>query len=556
MFKLEDLPGLFSLLRERFDQNLGKLNQLDSAVGDGDHGFTMARTMRAAEIAAGVAFSHLGEGFDKAANVMAEKAGGAIGPLLASIFAEGGVVFNQKTEIQSADFKLFLKGGLSAVQDIGGAQQGDKTLVDALAPAVSAITGTEVGSLDEMIELAAAAARKGAEGTVDLKAAHGRASFVADRSLGHQDAGATSLALILETWLAYLRGERASSSQVDHDQEHSPPPGKLINHPDEMISEDNQGLALLYPNLVRLTKEGILVRARPKEKGKVGLAIGHGGGHTPSMGGFVGPGLLDADVYGPVFTCASGVAIAHAVQAAERGAGVLLLVSNHSGDVLNARLAVRRARQAGIRVEPVSMGDDIATAPRDEHQNRRGLGGILFGLKIGGAAAENGWPLDEVVEIVQRTNLRTATLSVAVAPPTHPATGQPLFEMPPGQIEIGTGVHGEVGVYRGAHLPADQIVDLLLERILSDLGTFSPKQVLVFLNGAGGTSKMELHILYRRAHQEITAKGIQIAAGVGDSYFTTQEMGGFSLSVCAADQEMLDLWHQPASSPSFRWPQE
>jgi dihydroxyacetone kinase len=322
-----------------------------------------------------------------------------------------------------------------------------------------------------------------------------------------------------------------------------------------MIREDNQGLALLYPNLVKLTDDGLLLRSRPKQQGKVALAIGHGGGHTPSMGGFVGPGLLDVDVYGPVFTCASGLAIARAIAAGDRGAGVVLLVSNHSGDVLNARLGVRRARQQGIDVEPVLMGDDIATAPRDKLEKRRGLGGILFGLKIGGAAAEAGTSLQEIVELIKKTNRRTATLSVSIKPPTHPATGQPLFELPEGQIEIGTGVHGEIGVYRGPHLPADEIVDMLLERILEDLDPFQPNQVLAFINGAGGTSKMELHILYRRAFQEITARGIRVIAGVAESYFTTQEMGGFSLSVCALDREMIEYWNQPASSPSFRWPQ-
>jgi dihydroxyacetone kinase len=250
------------------------------------------------------------------------------------------------------------------------------------------------------------------------------------------------------------------------------------------------------------------------------------------------------------------LAIAKAIQAGDQGAGVCLLVSNHSGDVLNARLGVRRASQEGVVVEPVLMGDDIATAPREKLENRRGLGGILFGLKIGGGAAEAGRSLQEVINIVRRTNERTATLSVSVKPPTHPATGQPLFELPDGQIEIGTGVHGEVGVYRGPHLPANEIIDMLLERILEDLDPFKPKQVLTFINGAGGTSKMELHILYRRAFQEISSKGIEVVAGVAESYFTTQEMGGFSLSICAVDEELIGYWNLPASSPSFRWPQK
>jgi dihydroxyacetone kinase/dihydroxyacetone kinase-like protein len=221
---------------------------------------------------------------------------------------------------------------------------------------------------------------------------------------------------------------------------------------------------------------------------------------------------------------------------------------------LNARLAVRRARQQGIQVEPVFLGDDIATAPRERYLERRGLGGLLFALKIGGGAAEEGKKLTEVTALMKKTNQRTATLSVAVSPPTHPATGIPLFELPPGEIEIGIGVHGEVGVYRGPHLPADQIVDLLLERLLCDLSSFNPEQVLVFVNGAGGTSKMELHTLYRRAYQQLNEQKIKVSAGVADSFFTTQEMGGFSLSLCAVDDELLHFWEKPASGPSFHWP--
>jgi len=554
MFNVDNFGPLFSLLREEMEGQESALNELDSAVGDGDHGFTMTRTLRAAESAAAGNFKDLGAGFDAVAEAMAENAGGAIGPLLASFFAEGGLVFSGKKEMVLEDFSRFLEGGLNAVQEVGQARPGDKTMVDALAPAVEILKNRTFPSLPEGIQAAAEAARQGAQRTREMAAALGRASYTAERSRGHQDAGATSLALILTSINKFVNGQRASSIPADNLLEFTPPPGKLINHPGLLVSQDNQGLALLYPDLVTLRPDGILIRSHQKDPGKATLVIGHGGGHTPSMGGFVGAGMLDADVYGPIFTCASGVSIARAIQAADRGGGVILLVSNHSGDVLNARLALRRARQAGIEVEPVFLGDDIATAPREKYLERRGLGGLLFALKIGGAAAEGGASLSEVVELMKKTNQRTATLSVAVRPPTHPATGKPLFRLPPGQIEIGTGVHGEVGIYRGAHLPADEIVDLVLERLLEDLALFLPNPVLVFVNGAGGTSKMELHILYRRAFQQLTNQGIQVTAGVANSFFTTQEMGGFSLSLCVVDQEMQTYWERPASTPSFQWP--
>jgi len=200
------------------------------------------------------------------------------------------------------------------------------------------------------------------------------------------------------------------------------------------------------------------------------------------------------------------------------------------------------------------LSDDIATAPRDRYLERRGLGGLIFALKIGGAAAEEGNSLTEVAALMRKTNQRTGTLSVAVKPPTHPATGELLFEMPPGEIEIGTGVHGEVGVYRGPHLAADEIIDLLLQKLIADLEVFRSSDYLVFINGAGGTSKMELHILYQSVVHQLDVRGLKIAAGIADSFFTTGEMGGFSLSLCAVDREMLRFWNSPASAPCFRWP--
>jgi dihydroxyacetone kinase len=556
MFNINQLGPLFSLLRERFEENQEHLNTLDSGVGDGDHGFTMVRTMRAAEHAAQGDYIDLGAGFDAIASTMAENAGGAIGPILASFFAEGGIVFKEKQHFGLMEFRTFLSSGLTAIMEVGGAKPGDKTIVDPLVSAVASLSNIELEPLKVGMHIAAQAAADGAESTSEMTAVQGRARFAADRSQGHQDAGATSMALIIQTMADFMEGTRHKKNLEHGSAAFSPPPGKLINHPDDMIREDNQGLALLYPQLVKLTPNGILIRSKPKDAGKVALVIGHGGGHTPSMGGFVGPGLLDADVYGPIFTCASGISIAQAIREGNRGGGVILLVSNHSGDVLNARLAKRRVQQDGISVEPIILSDDIATAPRERYLERRGLGGLLFALKIGGAAAEQGEPLLEVAHLMRKTNQRTGTLSVAVNPPTHPATGDKLFEMVPGEIEIGTGVHGEVGVYRGPHLTADEVIDLLLQRLLEDLQDFHTTEYLVFINGAGGTSKMELHILYQSVENQLGRRGLKIVAGVADSLFTTGEMGGFSLSLCAVDTEMLRFWEMPASGPSFHWPYE
>ncbi|NMB90252.1 MAG: dihydroxyacetone kinase subunit L [Chloroflexi bacterium] len=554
MFDLKKFRTLFSLLSVKFNEQCQTLNNLDAAVGDGDHGFTISRAFAAADYALRNDYVELGSLLDAVAESLAENAGGAIGPLLAAFFAEGGIVLRGKQGCSQEDLAQFFEGGLNAVMQVGGAQPGQKTLVDAIFPAVQALQDKKYPSLADALGAAEEAAREGMLSTQGMVAVHGRAHFLGERSKGYQDAGATSFALIVSCFKEAEAGRKVEIHPRENSATGLVPSGKFINRADTMIAEDNEGLAWANAGILTYLPEGFLVRTHKKEPGKVGLAIGHGGGHTPSMGGLVGKGLLDSDVYGPIFTCASGVKIARAIELADRGAGVALLISNHSGDVLNARLGIRRAEQLGIPVEPISLGDDIATAPRAEFTQRRGLGGLLFALKIGGAAAENGKSLAEVAGLMRKTNQRTATLAVAVRPPTHPATGVPLFEMPAGQVEIGTGVHGEVGVYRGDLLPADEIVDLLLAKLVADLADFTEKQVLVFVNGSGGTSRMELDILYRRAHQALHDQGFLIAGSVVDSLFTTQEMGGFSLSLCVVDKELLDLWNEPASAACFRWP--
>lgn len=556
MFDLRTFRLWFDLLAQTFQSQREALNELDRVIGDGDHGYTLARAFAAADDE----ITHanppdIGSLLDVAASALAENAGGAIGPLLAAFFAEGGVVLQNKKTCSMDELAEFFQNGAAAVSELGGARAGQKTLVDALLPAARLLVQNR-STADPMdaLEKALLAARSGAEATRQMPAVFGRAAFLGERSTGYLDPGAYSFTLIVEgLWFA-ASGKEGKRTDFQPEETQFVPAGKFINHPEQMVQEDNQGLALAYAGIVRYLEDGFLVRASPKAAGKVGLAMGHGGGHTPSMGGLVGMGLLDADVYGPIFTCASGIKIARAIQLADRGAGVVLLVSNHSGDVLNARMALRRASRMGIAVQPVYLGDDVATAPRSALDKRRGLGGLLFALKIGGAAAEDGQPLFEVVRLMEKTNLRTATLAVAVRAPTHPASGKPLFDLPVGQMEIGTGVHGEAGVYRGAMLPANQVVDLVLQRLLEDLGGLLQQSVVVFLNGSGGTSRMELNILYRRVFYALQEQGIQIAAGVVDSLFTTQEMGGFSLSLCAVDDELEEWWRRPALAAHFRWP--
>ncbi len=551
-----DFRHLFFELYHIYSQRVDHLNALDSAVGDGDHGDTLVRGFRAAARASQTEFDDLGSLFEAVANALAEETGGAIGPLLATFFAEGVGVFGEKTAACLPDLIRFFKAGYAALVQVGGAQAGDKTLLDALHPAVETLQEAQKAVIADALEDAAAAAEKGAEETRHIRASSGRARFLGTRSEGHPDPGAVSFAMLLRALADIAAGLKVDPPEFDNLHCHAPVPktGKFLNDPEDMISEDNRGLCLAYPDLVCRADSGVLVRAHPKASGKVGLAMGHGGGHTPSMGGFVGPGLLDADVYGPLFTCASGLKIARAIALADRGAGVVLLVSNHAGDVLNARMAIRRAEQEGREVAFVLSSDDIATATRERLLERRGLGGLLFALKVGGGAAEAGLDRSEVARLMRHTNERTATLAVASRPPQHPISGEPLFSLSEGQIEAGTGVHGEVGVYQGKLLPADDLIALILEKLLADIKPFLKDRVWVFLNGSGGTSQMELHILYQSVHDVLSENGICVAAGVVGSFFTTLEMGGFSLSLCVPDPSLEPHWQAPASAPAFRWP--
>ncbi|KAA3661544.1 MAG: dihydroxyacetone kinase subunit L, partial [Chloroflexi bacterium] len=286
-FNIATAQTWFSLLRARFAEKMDRLNELDSAVGDGDHGHTVARAFAAVETAVLTPFSDLGTLFDAAAAALAESSGGAIGPLLASLFAEGGVVFKGESGVETAVIAQFFAGGLAAIQAVGGAKPGQKTMLDALAPAVDSLQTHANSDLATALTAAANTAEKGAISTRDMIATHGRAHFLGDRSQGYQDAGATSMSIMIASLLDAVKGETAPPTAPLTDTTQSLPPGKLINHPDTMIAEELEGLAMAHPKLVKLAQPFILTRAVPKATGKVGLAIGHGGGHTPSMGGFV-----------------------------------------------------------------------------------------------------------------------------------------------------------------------------------------------------------------------------------------------------------------------------
>jgi dihydroxyacetone kinase-like protein len=323
---------------------------------------------------------------------------------------------------------------------------------------------------------------------------------------------------------------------------------KLINKPENILPEMLQGFAAAYGDIVRLTETGLIVRREPKAAGKVGLVIGNGSGHEPAMIGLVGEGLFDVNIPGEIFTAPGPERIVEGIRAADRGAGVLVCVSHHAGDLMNAEMALELCRAQGIaNVEMVVLYDDISSAPRGREPERRGTAGLFFVWKMLGAYAETGASLADCQAVAEKIRDNTRSLAMALTSCAHPITGETMFELPDDEIEIGMGVHGEVGLGRQKLASADATVDLMLPRIVEDLPFRTGDEVLVLLNNSGSLTLMELFILYRRVAERLNAEGIRVYKSWLGAYATTQEMAGFAISLCRVDEQLKQLWDAPAN---------
>jgi dihydroxyacetone kinase-like protein len=323
---------------------------------------------------------------------------------------------------------------------------------------------------------------------------------------------------------------------------------KLINQRETILRDMLQGLVSAYPEVVRLTDDGLIVRAQPKAAGKVGLVIGNGSGHEPAMIGLVGEGLFDVNVPGEIFAAPGPERIVAGIKAAERGAGVLLCVSHHAGDLMNAEIALELCQAEGIEnVEMVVLYDDISSAPKGSETERRGTAGLFFVWKMLGAYAETGASLAACKRMAEQIRDNTRTLALALTSCASPITGEAMFEMPDDEMEIGMGVHGEVGLGRHKLLSADATIDLMLPRILEDLPFKAGDEVLVLLNNSGSMTLMELYILHRRVAEGLAEAGVRRYKSWIGPYATTQEMAGFALSLCHVDDELKRLWDAPCN---------
>jgi len=328
---------------------------------------------------------------------------------------------------------------------------------------------------------------------------------------------------------------------------------KIINEPRDFVDEMLEGILLAHPGYLRRAAERVLVSAGAPVRTKVGIVTGGGSGHLPLFLGYVGSGLADAVAVGDVFASPSSEQILQATRAVDGGAGVLYLYGNYSGDVMNFDLAGELALAEGIETASVLGADDVASAPAGSESRRRGVAGIALLYKVAGARADQGASLAEVVEVTERAAAGLRSMGVALSSCVVPAAGRPTFELPPGEMEIGMGIHGEPGVRRSSLQPATEIAGQLVDAILADLPHQAGSEVAVLVNGLGATPREELYVLYRSVHAALAQAGAQVRRTWVGEYATSLEMAGASVSVLRLDDELLGLLEAPCESPLLAW---
>jgi phosphoenolpyruvate---glycerone phosphotransferase subunit DhaK len=329
---------------------------------------------------------------------------------------------------------------------------------------------------------------------------------------------------------------------------------KLVNDPTDVVKESLAGLAAAHGDLLRYDADDrIVVRADAPVEGRVALVSGGGSGHEPLHGGFVGRGMLDAACPGEVFTSPVPEQMLAATKAVDGGAGVVHIVKNYTGDVMNFKLAAEDAEDEGIEVESVLIDDDVAVQDSLYTAGRRGVGATVLAEKIAGAAADRGDDLKSVAAAAARVNERARSFGIALSSCTPPAAGKPIFDLPEGEMEVGIGIHGEPGRRREPLKSAGEIAALAVDAVVSDLAPESGAKVLAFVNGMGGTPQLELYLLYGEVESKLREAGLDPVRRLVGSYITSLEMAGASLTLLELDDELTELWDAPVHTPALRW---
>ncbi|MDT0442712.1 dihydroxyacetone kinase subunit DhaK [Streptomyces johnsoniae] len=325
----------------------------------------------------------------------------------------------------------------------------------------------------------------------------------------------------------------------------------LINVAERVVADALRGMADAHPELVVDVEHRVIVRRDAPVAGKVGLVSGGGSGHEPLHGGFVGPGMLDAACPGEVFTSPVPDQMVRAAAAVDSGAGVLFIVKNYTGDVLNFRMAAELAEDENIQVAKVLVRDDVAVEDSTHTAGRRGTGATLFVEKVAGAAAEEGAPLERVTALAQQVADSSRSFGVALGAPATPAKGSATFDLPAGELELGIGIHGEPGRERRRIMTSGEIADYTVDTLLADLRPGGP--LLVLVNGMGATPLLELYGFNAEVQRVLRERRVAVARTLVGNYVTSLDMAGCSVTLCQADDELLRLWDAPVSTPGLRW---
>jgi dihydroxyacetone kinase-like protein len=329
---------------------------------------------------------------------------------------------------------------------------------------------------------------------------------------------------------------------------------KILNNPNDYVDEMLAGLVAAHPEYYRLHGESgkVVARATKGKAGKVGIVTGGGSGHLPVFTGYVGHGLLDACAIGDVFASPSAEQMADAIRVADQGAGVLRLYGNYGGDIMNFDMAGDLVEFEDITCTTVLLTDDVASAPPAEHEKRRGVAGMVYAFKIAGAAAEEGRDLAAVTAVAQKAADACRSIGAALSPCTVPQAGKPTFEIADDEMEMGMGIHGEPGVWRGKLRTADAIAGEMMDRLLADMPLKTGDRVSVMVNSLGATPPEELYILYRTVKARIEGAGATIVMPLVGRYATSMEMAGVSFTLCKLDAELEALLGAPCDCAFWR----
>lgn len=564
----EELRQMLLRCAGRIEANEEHLSAVDAAIGDGDHGIGMANGMKALRkyVDSHPEVQDVNALFKGAAEAMQNAMGGASGMIFSAMF-EGDAADRTPAENYSAENLLsHLSAGLEKIRKIGHAAPGDKTMVDALAPAVEAMK-EHASSLEEMLDAGAKAAKEGAEKTKDYVARFGRAKNLGTRALGHEDAGAVSTWLVLSAMADFVNDReepaalpaqadftKAATPTQDNGSESAAVPlpykKKIINDPSDVVTEEGEGFLAAFGGSIAAVEgvNGFVRRNIPD--GKTILLVGGGSGHEPMFGFFIGENLADCAANGNVFASPSPEIIVKTALAADKGAGILFVYGNYAGDNLNFDRAAELLEDRGISVRTIRVRDDVASAPKERTEDRRGIAGDVLMLKIAGAAC-GALPLEEAWRVAAKARDNLFSVGVALDGATIPGRKEPIFTLAPDEMEFGLGIHGEPGVERVKAVPADAIVDRLFDTIVADAGLKAGDTVCTYVNGLGSTTLMELMIMNRRLAQRCQEAGLIVHDMDVNSLVISMEMAGASISVMKMDEELLKYYDMPCRSPYY-----